>query len=244
MEEGSVSYPEAGSPQGGVVSPLLANVFLHYVLDLWFHQEVRPRLRGPAFLIRYADDFIIGFGDPEDAKRVMEVLPKRFGKYGLTIHPDKTRLVPFHPPSNRARGGSTPTAPRGGTFDFLGFTHYWGRSRKGHWVVKRKTASSRFSRAMQSIALWCRLNRHLPIGQQQQKLNRKIRGHCAYYGITGNMRSLACFRTQVARRWRKWLNCRNRERPTTWDVFTRILQRYPLVPVRVVHSVYARAAKP
>lgn len=244
MEEGSVSYPEAGSPQGGVVSPLLANMFLHYVLDLWFHQEVLPRLRGSAFLIRYADDFVIGFSDPEDAKRVMEVLPKRFGKYGLTIHPDKTRLVPFQPPSNRTRGGSTPTAPRGGSFDFLGFTHYWGKSRKGHWIVKRKTASSRFSRAMQSIALWCRLNRHLPIGQQHQKLNQKIRGHCAYYGITGNMRSLACFHTQVARCWRKWLNCRNRERPTTWDVFTRILQRYPLVPVRIVHSVYAHAAKP
>jgi group II intron reverse transcriptase/maturase len=244
MEDGSVSYPETGSPQGGVVSPLLANLFLHYVLDLWFHQEVRPRLRGPAFLIRYADDFIIGFGNPEDAQRVMEVLPKRFSKYGLTVHPDKTRLVPFQSPSQRTRGGKDEPTTRRETFDFLGFTHYWGRSRKGHWIVKRKTASSRFGRAVQSIAAWCRLNRHQPIGLQQQKLNQKIRGHCAYYGITGNGLMLARFRYQVARSWRKWLTRRNRERTMTWDVFNRLLQRYPLAPVRTVHSVYARAVNP
>jgi group II intron reverse transcriptase/maturase len=244
MEDGSVSYPEAGSPQGGVVSPLLANLFLHYVLDLWFHQEVRPRLRGPAFLIRYADDFIIGFGDPEDAQRVREVLPKRFGKYGLTVHPDKTRLVPFQRPSNRTVDAQDRTKPRPGTFDFLGFTHYWAKSRKGHWIVKRKTASSRFSRAMQSIALWCRRNRHRPVGEQQTKLNQKIRGHCAYYGITGNRRALECFHYQVQRCWRKWLDRRNRKRQMTWEVFERLLQRYPLAPVRVVHSVYATAAKP
>jgi group II intron reverse transcriptase/maturase len=240
MEDGSITHPDAGSPQGGVVSPLLANLFLHYVLDLWFHQEVLPCLRGPAFLIRYADDFIIGFGDPRDAQRVMEVLPKRFGKYGLTVYPDKTRLIPFQSPSQRTRGGKDEPTPRRETFDFLGFTHYWARSRKGYWVVKRKTASSRFGRAVQSIAHWCRFNRHLPIGEQQKKLNQKIRGHCAYYGITGNGLTLARFHYQVHRYWRKWLNRRNRERTITWDVFTRILQRYPLAPVRVVHSVYAK----
>jgi hypothetical protein len=215
-------------------------MFLHYVLDLWFHQEVQPRLRGPAFLIRYADDFVIGFGDPSDAQRVMEVLPKRFGKYGLTVHPDKTRLVPFQSPSQRARAGKDEPTPPRETFDFLGFTHYWGRSRKGHWVVKRKTASSRFGRAVRSIAQWCRNNRHEPIGTQQKKLNQKIRGHCAYYGITGNIRALARFHSQLNRRWRKWLNRRNRERTITWDVFKRILQRHPLAPVRIVHSVYAK----
>lgn len=240
MEDGSISHPDAGSPQGGVVSPLLANMFLHYVLDLWFHQEVRPRLRGLAFLIRYADDFVIGFGDPEDARRVMEVLPKRFGKYGLTVHPDKTRLVPFQSPSNGTHGGKGEPASGRETFDFLGFTHYWGKSRKGYWVVKRKTASNRLSRAVRNIATWCRLNRHLPIGEQQRKLNQKIRGHCAYYGLTGNGLALARFHYQVGRSWRKWLNRRNRERTITWDVFTRILQRFPLAPVRVVHSVYAR----
>ena len=244
MEDGSVSYPDTGSPQGGVVSPLLANVFLHYVLDLWFHQEVLPRLHGPAFLIRYADDFIIGFGNPEDAQRVMEVLPKRFGKYGLTIHPDKTRLVPFQRPSNRMRDDKDRPESRQGTFDFLGFTHYWGTSRKGYWIVTRKTASSRFTRAVQNIAQWCRLNRHRPISEQQQKLNQKIRGHCAYYGLTRNGRSLERFRHEVRRCWWKWLNRRNRKRTMTWEVFERLTQRYPLAPARVVHSVYAHAEKP
>jgi RNA-directed DNA polymerase len=241
MEDGSVSYPDTGSPQGGVVSPMLSNVFLHYVLDLWFEQEVQPRLRHRAFLIRYADDFVVGLRDERDAQRVMEVLPKRFGKYGLTIHPDKTRLIPFRAPSVTATGRDTPHE-RPGTFDFLGFTHLWARSRKGRWIVKRQTASNRFSRAVRSIDTWCRLNRHQPIGVQQHKLSQKIRGHCAYYGATGNWRSLQCFHHEVKRRWRKWLNRRNRERSMTWSVFERLVQRYPLAPVRIVHSVYGRAA--
>jgi group II intron reverse transcriptase/maturase len=163
MEDGSVSYPDAGSPQGGVISPLLANVYLHYVLDTWFEQEVRRCLRGRAYIIRYADDFVIGFTREDDARRVMDVLPKRFGKYGLTIHPDKTRLIPFQRPPQQVDGKGDSGAGRPGTFDLLGFTHYWGRSRKGHWVVKRKTASKRLSRAVRSIAQWCRYNRHRPV---------------------------------------------------------------------------------
>ena len=243
MEDGSVSYPDTGSPQGGVVSPLLSNVFLHYVLDLWFEQEVQPRLRCRAFLIRFADDFVVGFRDHHDAQRVMEVLPKRFGKYGLTIHPDKTRLVPFRPPSNSG-GNEDQPIERPGSFDFLGFTHYWGRSQKGRWVVKQKTASSRFSRAVRSIASWCRQNRHQPISLQQRRLNEKLRGHYAYYGVTGNSHALSRFRHEVLRCWRMWLNRRNRNRTMTWSVFERLCQRYPLIPVRAIHSVYVRAAKP
>ncbi len=183
MEDGNVSHPDSGTPQGGVVSPLISNVFLHYVLDSWFEQDVKPRMRQPAFLIRFADDFVIGFRDQRDAQRVMEVLPKRFGKYGLTVHPTKTQLVPFRPPSLMAGGRGEQPHERPGTFDFLGFTHFWVRSRRGQWVVKRKTASNRFSRAVRSIDEWCRRNRHQPIGAQQQKLSQKIRGHCAYYGI-------------------------------------------------------------
>jgi group II intron reverse transcriptase/maturase len=241
MEDGSVSYPDTGSPQGGVVSPMLSNVFLHYVLDLWFEQGVQPRLRHRAFLIRFADDFVVGFRDHRDAQRVMEVLPKRFGKYGLTVHPDKTRLIPFRAPSVTAAGRDTPHE-RPGAFDFLGFTHLWARSRKGRWIVKRRTASNRFSRAVRSIDTWCQLYRHQPIGAQQQQLSQKIRGHCAYYGATGNWRSLQHFHHEVKRRWRKWLNRRNRERSMTWSVFDRLVQRYPLAPVRIVHSVYGRAA--
>jgi group II intron reverse transcriptase/maturase len=244
MEDGTVTYPEAGSPQGGVISPLLANVYLHYVLDEWFAREVKPRLRGQAYLIRYADDFVIGFTREEDARRVLAVLPQRFGKYGLTLHPDKTRLVPFRQPASPARDEGTGPGDPPGTFTLLGFTHYWGRSWKGKWAVKRKTASSRLSRALRSIAQWCRLNRHRPVGEQQQALGQKIRGHCAYYGVTGNSNALSWFRYGVVCCWRKWLSRRNRERRLDWDAFNRLLERYPLPAARVVHSVYARAASP
>src|SRR5271163_4670332 len=190
MEAGTVTFPEAGSPQGGVISPVLSNVFLHYVLDDWFEREVKPRLRGKAYLIRYADDFVLGFSQEEDARRVLAVLPQRFSKYGLTIHPDKTRLIPFQQPPVAARGKGAGSGTPPGTFTLLGFTHYWGRSWRGNWVVKRKTASSRLSRALRSIAQWCRWNRHQPIGEQQQTLGQKLRGHFAYYGITGNSRAL------------------------------------------------------
>jgi RNA-directed DNA polymerase len=236
MESGSVSYPDAGSPQGGVISPLLANVFLHYVLDTWFRQEVEPRLHGCAHLIRYADDFVILFTNADDARRVMEVLPKRFGKYGLTLHPDKTRLVPFHRPPSQANGGGTRGTGRPGTFDLLGFTHYWGRTRRGGWAVMRQTASKRLSRAVRSIAQWCRGHRHRPLGQQHAILSRKVRGHYAYYGITGNARALRGFLCAVHRAWRRWLTRRNRLRAMTWERFNRLLKRYPLPPPRIVHS--------
>ena len=244
MEDGNVSYPDSGSPQGGVVSPSLSNVFLHYVLDLWFEQDVQPRLRHRAFLIRYADDFVIGFRDQHDAQRVMEVLPKRFGKYGLTVHPTKTQLVPFRPPSSAAGGRDEQPHQRPGTFDLLGFTHFWGRSQKGQWIVKRKTASNRLSRAVRSIDSWCRFNRHQPIGLQQQKLSQKLRGHYAYYGITGNGKALSRFFYEVQRCWRKWLNRRNRNRTRNWTVFQRLLQRYPLAPTRTVHSVCRHVVNP
>jgi hypothetical protein len=242
MEDGSVSYPDSGSPQGGVISPIISNVFLHYVLDLWFEHEVKPRLRRGAYLIRYADDFVIGFRDHRDAQRVMDVVPKRFGKYGLTVHPTKTKLVPFRPPSSTDRKDSP--ADRPGTFDLLGFTHYWARSRRGYWVVKLKTASDRFSRAVRSIDSWCRDHRHWSLSEQQQKLNEKLRGHYAYYGVTGNSEALSRFRWEVERQWRRWLDRRNRERSMTWNVFQRLLQRYPLAPVRTSRSIYTRAANP
>ena len=161
---------------GGVISPLLANIFLHYVLDEWFEKEVRPRLKGEAFLIRYADDFVIGVAREDDARRIMEVLPKRMSKYGLTVHPEKTRLVRFQPPEadDSDTEGRDPPEPR--TFDFLGFTHYWGRSQRGAWVVKRKTAKSRLKRALAALSEWCRKNLHLPIKEQHQKLTQKAAG--------------------------------------------------------------------
>jgi group II intron reverse transcriptase/maturase len=235
MESGQISYPEAGSPQGGVISPLLANVYLHYVLDTWFEQEVVPRLAGRAYLVRYADDFVIGFTNQEDAQRVQEVLPKRFGRYGLTLHPTKTRLVEFRRPTDRPGGPAKP-----GTFDLLGFCHYWGRSRKGAWVVKRKTVDGRLSRSLKAVSQWCRRFRHYPIWWQRQKLSQKLLGHCGYYGITGNSGSLSEFRFRLLETWRKWLSRRNRERPMTWDRFNKLLEQYPLPAAIAVHSVCRR----
>jgi group II intron reverse transcriptase/maturase len=238
LEDGSLTFPESGSPQGGVISPLLANVYLHYVLDVWFEQEVKPRLQGRAFLIRYADDFVMGFTCAEDARRVLDVLPKRFGKYGLTIHPDKTRLVPFQRPPHRTDRPAQATGSRPGTFDLLGFTHYWSRSRQGNWVVKRKTAPSRFRRALKTIAAWCRRNRHLPIPLQHQTLCQKLRGHCAYYGITGNSYALSRFRRAVQGLWRKWLSRRRRGGYLSWPAFADLLRRFPFPTAAAVHSVY------
>jgi group II intron reverse transcriptase/maturase len=238
LEKGSISYPESGSPQGGVISPLAANVYLHYVLDEWFAQDVRPRLRGRAFLVRYADDFVMGFTCEEDARRVMAVLPKRFGKYGLTIHPDKTRLVPFRrPPHRPASSRQTPADPPG-TFDLLGFTHYWARSRKGNWVVKCKTAKSRFTRGLRMIAHWCRASRHRPIAEQHQALCQKLRGHFAYYGITGNSVALSRFSEEVQHLWRRWLGRRRSGNRPSVSRFDRLLQRYPLPRAIAIHSVY------
>ena len=234
MEAGERSYPQRGTPQGGVISLLLSNVSLHEVLDEWFEHEVRPRLRGRAFEVRYADDAVLVFEHESDARRVLGVLAKRLGKYGLRLHPDKTRMVELARPSKSRRGGSQ--AQR--SFAMLGFTHYWGRSRKGRWVVKRKTAKDRFSRALRGIGQWCRKHRHWPVRKQWAVLSRKLRGHYAYYGITGNFPVLRRFRTEAGRRWCKWLGRQSGSGRMTWERFTRLLKTYPLPSARVVHSVY------
>jgi group II intron reverse transcriptase/maturase len=239
LDQGSLTFPEAGSPQGGVISPLLANVYLHYVLDVWFEEEVKPRLKGRAFLIRYADDFVMGFAYEEDARRVLDVLPNRFGKYGLQIHPGKTRLVPFQRPPSRPSRPGTPLVRAPGTFAFLGFRHYWSRSWKGTWVVKRQTAPDRFRRALRSITQWCRLHRHRPIAEQPQTLRQKIRGHFNYYGIVGNTQALQRLRYEVGRLWRTWLSRRHRRGQYPWSRFNRLLAHYPLPTVPVWVSPHA-----
>jgi RNA-directed DNA polymerase len=239
FEEGSVHRTDEGTPQGGVVSPLLANIYLHEVLDTWFTTVVIPRLRARAFMVRYADDVVIVLASEDDARRVMDVLGKRFAQYGLTLHPEKTRMLDFR----RPRG---PQIPAGGigSFDMLGFTWFWGTSRKGTPVIQRKTSSNRFRRALGRIADWCREHRHEPVATQQRDLSRKLRGHYAYYGITGNARALSRFLHEVERCWRHWLNRRSARAKMVWDRFRQLLQRYPLPPVRIVHSIYRTAAKP
>jgi len=239
LEGGAIRRTQAGTPQGGVISPLLANIYLHHVLDVWFAEAVMPRLNARALLVRYADDAALVFESESDAKRVLRVLPKRFGKYGLRLHPDKTRLVEFRRPLG---GDRRPSG--GGGFSMLGFTHYWGTSRKGRPVVKRKTAAKSLSRALKRIGQWCRKNRHQPLADQHAALVRKVRGHYGYFGITGNAQSLSNFVRQVERRWRYWLARRGGRRTMPWERFSRLLKRYPLPPPRIVHSVYRRSAKP
>jgi group II intron reverse transcriptase/maturase len=226
LETGELSYPEAGTPQGGVISPILSNIFLHEVLDLWFEREVKPRLHGRAHLVRYADDVTIVLSSEEDARRVLAALPKRFGKYGLTLHPEKTKLIEFRRPD---RGG--PAGPE--TFDLLGFTHFWGRSRKGKWIVIRKTARDRFGRALRRAAEWCRRNRHRPVREQWERLKQTLRGHFGYFGIIGNSRALVRFTSEVTRIWQKWLNRRSQRARMTWERMTRLLERYPLPRPRI-----------
>jgi group II intron reverse transcriptase/maturase len=249
LEGGELKRSATGTPQGGVVSPLLANVYLHHVLDSWFESAVRPRLRGQVFLVRYADDVVIAFEREDDAYRVMEVLPKRFGKYGLTLHPEKTRLVRFPQPPYRWRAGRRGNSKaldfeRPGTFDLLGFTHFWGQARRGGWALFRKTAASRFRRAVRAVYEWLRAHRHWSVAEQHRALSRKLRGHWAYYGITGNFRRLCAFRRVVIRAWQKWLNRRSRGNTMPWSRFNRLLARYPLPRAQVVHSVFRRAANP
>jgi group II intron reverse transcriptase/maturase len=228
VQEGlELSYPSSGTPQGGVISPLLANIYLHEVVDVWVEHVVRPRLNGRAFMVRFADDLVMVFSDERDARRVMDVLPKRSGKYGLTLHPAKTHLVPYRPV-----GGVGP-----GAFDFLGFTHYWRRSRRGWWVVARKTAGDRFSRGLKRISEWCRRNRHAKIPEQHAILSQKLKGHFGYYGITGNSNALVRFRWEVQRIWRKWLGTRSWKAPRSWQWFNLLLKRHPLPPAVAVHSV-------
>ena len=243
LEEGILTILDEGTPQGGVISPLLANLFLHYVLDEWFEEDVRPRLKGEAFVIRYADDFVIGVAREDDARRIMEVLPKRMSKYGLTVHPEKTRLVRFQPPQADGSETEERDSPGPTTFDFLGFTHYWGRSQRGAWVVKRKTANSRLKRALAALSEWCRKNLHTPIKEQHQKLVQKMRGHFGYYGITGNYFSLAEFREEVRRIWRRKLSRRRRDGDVPWDQFSRLEKRYSLPRARVVHGLRSSVAK-
>jgi group II intron reverse transcriptase/maturase len=244
LEDGCITHPETGSPQGGVISPLLANIFLHYVLDDWFVREVQPRLKGRSFLIRFADDFVMGFTYEEDARRVMDVLPTRFEKYGLTLHPEKTRLVPFERPTDRPQRPGTQERTPAGTFDLLGFTHYWGRSRSGTWVVKRQTSKSRFSRKLTELAQWLRKERHSAVSDQHRTLSQKLRGHFSYYGITGNAAALQRFRRAAIGLWRKWLGRRHNGGEIDWDRMYRLLERYPLPKATVVHSVYRQTANP
>ncbi|MFO7671018.1 MAG: group II intron reverse transcriptase/maturase [Bacteroidales bacterium] len=228
LESGNVSYAEEGTPQGSVISPLLSNIYLHYVLDAWFSEQIQPLLKGKSFIVRYADDFVLGFTDKSDAEKVMAVLPKRFAKYGLTLHPEKTRLIDL----NDKRGDG-----QGRSFDFLGFTHFLSKSRKGSMVLKRKTSSKRLTRAIMNVCDYIKRNRHMKLRDLIAALNIKLRGHYNYYGITFNIRSLYGFFLIVRQRLFKWLNRRGGKVKLNWSKFSSYVDMYiPLVKPFIKHS--------
>ena len=240
LEEGFLQRATEGTPQGGVISPMLSNIFLHHVLDDWFEREVRPRMAGGCTLVRYADDFVITFKYHHDAKRVLEVLGKRLARYGLTLHPDKTRFVDFRPIN-----GEVHPECKAPPFDFLGFTHTWAKSLKGKNVVRQRTAKSRLARALVAVNEWCRINRHQLVRWQHGRLSLKLAGHYAYYGITGNIKQLERYYTQVTRLWRKWLARRTRSKRLPWERFAALLARHPLPSPRIIHCyAYVSEALP
>jgi group II intron reverse transcriptase/maturase len=225
LESGRWSAPESGTPQGGVISPLLANIYLHEVLDHWFATEVQPRLSGRSFLLRYADDAVLVFANAADARRVLAVLAQRFARFGLELHPEKTRLVDFRPPPRTSTGSS---------FDLLGLTHYWGRSRRGTWTIHRKTAKDRFRRTLQRISHWCRTHRHDPVIDQQAALSRQLMGHYAYFGVRGNYRALSHLRFRVEQIWLNWLGRRSQRR-RRMDLHA-LVGRHPLPAARLIRQ--------
>jgi RNA-directed DNA polymerase len=237
IEDGRLLVSETGTGQGQVISPLLANIYLHHVLDVWFEEEVKPRLKGQAFEIRYADDAVLCFQYREDAQRVLNVLPKRFAKFGLTLHSEKTRLVEFgrQALAKAERMGSKPA-----TIDFLGFTHKCARSLRGKFTVHVKSMKKRLKRAFRAVATWCREHRHDPVPEQQRALNAKLRGHYQYYGRASNYRSLWQLYRGVLRLWHKWLNRRTRGTSLSWPRYADLLRRHPLLPPRLTHAWYAR----
>jgi len=239
LEGGELSRSDEGTPQGGVISPLLANIYLHVVLDEWFEREVKPRLEGQAHLFRYADDAVLLFERESDARRVFEVLPKRFEKHGLTLHPDKTRLIEFRRPDRQARESKEIVSE---TFDLLGFTHFWKKT-WNKWSLKRKTAKDRSRRALTRIVDWCKQHRHSTVSLQHHVLGQKLRGHFGYFGISGNSDALVRFRHRVRQAWCKWLNRRS-QRKRNWDQLANLMARFPLPPPRIVPVRAPRLANP
>jgi group II intron reverse transcriptase/maturase len=231
MEEGILSYPGKGTPQGGVISPALSNIFLHYVLDDWFVKEVKPRTKGKCFLIRFADDFIIGCETESDAERIKRTLPKRFNRYGLALHSEKTRVIPFARPSSKENGKGK------GTFDFLGFTFYWSKSRRGDWVLKKKTRRKSLVRFMKGLWEWCSENRHEPLNEQHEVLCSKLRGHYQYYGVRSNFKALEVVFEYAEKAWGFWLSRRSHKGGISWEKFERLRTNYPFPKPGIVHAI-------
>ena len=227
--------PDVGTAQGSVLSPMLGNIYLHHVLDVWLDRDVRPQLRGKACLVRYADDLVIGFERREEAEKVMVMLRERMAAYGLRLHPEKTRLVPFAQPPRRQDGGKGP-----GTFDFLGFTLLWKRTRKGYWGQHFRTRKARLQRAKDTLNDFCRRHRHKPVKEQHASLCRRISGHINYFGVNGNWTSVARLVRVAERIWYRWLRRRSQRTRLNWQRFKDILKAFPLPRPSIKVQLWAK----
>lgn len=231
LEEGVVTHPIKGTPQGGVLSPLLGNVYLHHVLDRWFRTEVQPRLRGQSELVRYADDFVLVFQDEQEAREVWDAMSKRFAKYGLELHPDKTRLLRFTPPREGEEQRSTRAGTERGerrTFDWLGFTLAWKRGPGGKWSIRPTTSKSRFARALKGLREWTRKHIHDPVERVIKGLSQKLRGHAQYFDVFGNRRKIRTLIHRTRHVLRGALSRRSQRGLVTWAAFVRLMARHPL----------------
>jgi RNA-directed DNA polymerase len=228
--DGMMIHPVTGTPQGGVISPILANVYLHYALDLWFHKVVKPRCRGEACLIRFADDFVAAFEYQADAERFYSELGQRLGKFGLELSAEKTRIIPFQ------RGQSETS------FDFLGFEYRWGKDRAGNPHLKRRTARKKLKKSLRQFAEWCKQHRHHKLRGLFRQLNAKLRGYYNYYGVNGNYESLNEFFYQGMRILFKWLKRRSQRNRLNWERFREMLDRYQVERPRIVGRPKARVA--
>lgn len=227
------STPDEGTVQGSTLSPLLGNVYLHHVLDLWFAEQVKPHLRGKAVLVRYADDGVFGFERQDDAEGVRAMLEERLAQFGLSLNLEKTRLLDFRQPRKSRGGGKGPS-----TFDFLGFTWYWKRTRRGDWSMACKTRCARQTRAIRNVYDWCRRHRHLSVPEQHAALMKRVRGHFNYFGVSGNIRCLQAVARHVRRAWHKWLNRRSQRARLTWERFEDLLRDFPLPTPRIVVRIW------
>ena len=228
LEGASLSYPDQGTPQGGVISPLLANIYLHTVLDQWIEEKVKPQALASVVLVRYADDFVILLRNEIDAHALYAALPKRFAKYGLTLHPEKTRLTPFRQPPRRGPKEHV-------SFDFLGFNHAWMKSLKGIWVLYQQMSRKRRTRVLTRLRQWLSEHRHEPIAAQHQQLGSKLRGLYAYFGLPGNALVMASLRNEVRREWKKWLGRRSWHAALHWDRYRQLEKRFSLPRARITY---------
>jgi len=228
MEQGKVYETDRGVPQGGLVSPVLANVYLHYVVDLWFHKVVQKQLRGKARMIRYADDMVFCFGVEDAALEFYEMLKERMAKFGLEISEDKSKIMPW---GKRAGADAE-------TFDFLGFTFYGGTTRHGKWTVKLQTSKKKLKAKRQAVKAWLKVNMHQPIGILIQRLNSKLRGHYQYYGVTHNSKKMNDFYMYVCERLQAVLRHRSHRDKTNWEAFRTLLVEYPILKPRIYVSIW------